>query len=71
MLTENDVIDAVVSHLTGKGWNIETISRTDQRGIDILANKGRTSLAIEAKGETSNRRGSSRYGKPFTSSQKL
>lgn len=71
MLTENDVIDAVVSYLKGKGWNIDAISRTNQRGIDILAKKGRSSLAIEAKGGTSNRRGSSRYGKPFTTSQKL
>ena len=71
MLTENDVIDAMVSHLKGKGWDINTISRTDQHGIDILAKKGRSSLAIEAKGGTSNRRGSSRYGKPFTTSQKL
>ena len=71
MLTEDDVIHAVVSYLNGKGWHIDTISLTNQRGVDILAKKGRCSLAIETKGATSNRHGSSRYGKPFTTSQKL
>lgn len=71
MLTENDVIKAVVSHLLDDGWKIENISSTDQRGFDILARKGQSSIAIEANGETSSKRGTNRYGKPFNASQRL
>ena len=70
MLTENDVIDAVVMHLQDDGWNIENVSRTTQRGPDILARKDQCSIVIEAKGETSSKIGTNRYGKSFTASQK-
>lgn len=71
MLDENDVIDSVVSYLKDDGWHIENVSSTDQRGFDILARKDHSSIAIEAKGETSSKRGTNRYGKPFSGSQRL
>ena len=70
MLTENDVVDAVARHLQRNGWRIECTSSTHERSHDILATKGETTLAIEAKGETSSDPGSSRFGKPFDSGQK-
>ncbi len=71
VLTEEDVIKAVASHLERHGWTIRNTSRTNQRGIDILAEKRGKMLAIEAKGGTSNRPGSARFGLSFTKSQKL
>ncbi len=70
MLTENDVVKAVAKHLQMGGWRIEHTSSTGDRGHDILATKGETTLAIEAKGGTSSKPGTNRYGKPFNSSQK-
>ena len=70
MLNENDVISAVVRYLKENGWRIENTSTTDQRGFDIEASIGETSLVVEAKGETSSKFGTKRYGKPFTSGQK-
>ena len=70
MLTENDVIESVVSHLGANDWRIVHERRTHQRGIDILAKRHGNTLAIEAKGGTSNRPGSARYGQPFTANQK-
>lgn len=71
MLTENDVIKAVALHLQDDGWNIEKCSSTVQRGFDILARKGQSSIAIEAKGETSSKRETNRYGRPFNGSQRM
>ena len=70
MLTENDVVDAVVKHLQKDGWRIERTSSTSERGHDILATKGETTLAVEAKGGTSSKPGTNRSGKPFDSGQK-
>ncbi len=70
MLTENDVVEAVVGHLTERGWQITDTNHTDQRGHDILARKGKTVLAVEAKGGTSSKRGTHRHGLPFSSGQK-
>ena len=70
MLTENDVICAVTRHLRDKGWRIEKVSTTGQRGFDILARKGRKSLVVEAKGETSSKHWTNRYDKGFTRGQK-
>ncbi|MDE0055469.1 MAG: hypothetical protein OXT64_14640 [Gammaproteobacteria bacterium] len=71
MLTENDVVSAVVKHLQKNGWHIERTSSTSERGHDILATKGETTLAVEAKkGGKSSKPGTSRYGKSFDSGQK-
>jgi Holliday junction resolvase-like predicted endonuclease len=70
MLTENDVIEAVVSHLKHRGWAILSTCSTGRHGIDILAEKGGKKLAVEAKGGTSATLATKRYGKPFTANQK-
>lgn len=70
MLTENQVVDAVAKHLQKKGWRIEHKSSTKEQGPDISARKGETTLAVEAKGGTSSKPRSSRYGQPFGSAQK-
>ena len=70
MLTENDVIKSVVSHLEANDWRIVDVRWTHQRGIDILAKRHGNTLAIEAKGGTASTPGSARYGQPFTANQK-
>lgn len=70
MLTENDVVDAVAAHLEADGWRIDERCYTTERGNDILATKGETTLAVEAKGEISADPRSSRSDKGFSSSQK-
>jgi Holliday junction resolvase-like predicted endonuclease len=69
MLTENQVVDAVCEFLLSQGWQIDSKAQTTQKGHDIVARKDRTILIIEAKGETSDRKGSARHGKPFDSAQ--
>ena len=70
MLTENDIVDAVAKHLQNGGWRIEYTSSTSERGHDILATKGETTLAIEVKGGTSSKSGTNRHGQSFNSGQK-
>lgn len=72
MLFESDVIDAVCASLQTRGYNIREKLGPTQRGDDIVAVKqGAVSvkLCVEAKAETSSRKSSTRYGKPFTSAQ--
>ena len=72
MLLESDVIDAVCLHLESQDYIISQRLRPTQRGDDIVAVKDgipNRKLIIEAKGETSSRKGSSRYGKQFSSAQ--
>ena len=70
MLDENEIIEAVLRYLEGKGWNITQALNTTEKGVDIIAhnNEGDTIL-IEAKGATSSREGSARFGKPYLRSQ--
>jgi hypothetical protein len=72
MLLESDVIDAVCAKLESNGYTIRQRLGTTQHGDDIIAVK-RTSpvreLFIEAKGETSSRTGSERFGKAFDGAQ--
>jgi len=69
MLYESDVSSAVVKHLKKNGYKIVQELKPTQKGIDIIAEKGNEVLCIEAKGETSFRKGSNRYGKAFHSGQ--
>jgi hypothetical protein len=72
MLLEFDVITSVCNKLKEKGYTIKQCLQTNQQGDDIIAIKeedSRIELYIEAKGETSSREGSSRFGKPFDSAQ--
>lgn len=69
-LYESDVVDAVCHYLTGCSYTIQQKLTPKQRGIDIIALKQGslfTELVIEAKGETSERSGSQRYGQPYGS----
>jgi len=72
MLTESQVIDAVCRFLKGKGFKIEQRRRETETGDDIVAvsTDGKTAL-IEAKGETSSKAFSSRFGKMFSGGQVL
>ena len=72
MLSENQVIEAVCSHLESHGYAITQRLTTKQHGHDIIAVRRGVSpieLHIEAKGETSDRKGSARHGKAFNSAQ--
>jgi hypothetical protein len=71
VLTENDVVKAVATHLTSKGYRIESALSTIQHGVDIVAihMKSKRVLRVEAKGGTSSKKGTNRFGKPFTRSQ--
>ena len=70
MITENDVVNAMVSFLKGKGYEITQALSTDEHRVDIIA-KSSTGINcfIEAKGGTSSKEGTNRYGKPFNKSQ--
>lgn len=67
MLYEDDIIDAVCGHLESHGFTVTQKLTAKQHGDDIIAtgNGHIRQLHIEAKGETSSRQGSGRYGTPF------
>ena len=70
MLTENDVIGAVVFHLKREGWEILSTCTTTQQGTDILAGREGQTLKVEAKGGTSSKP-TKRHGKEFSGGQKV
>ena len=69
---EMDVINAVCSYLQSRGYNIRRrVKKVTDKGNDIEAiAPDCTELYIEAKGSTSSRKGSERYGKEFDNNQK-
>jgi hypothetical protein len=69
-LTENEVVEAVAEHLRKAGWEQLRTCNTMQRGIDICAERGGVSLAVEAKGGGSSKPGTAKYGQPFSTGQK-
>ncbi|MCY4099974.1 MAG: hypothetical protein OXF46_03545 [Rhodobacteraceae bacterium] len=69
MLNENQVIEAVINYLELNGGIIMKCSTTNQQGDDIMAEKGSRKLSIEAKGATSSKPNTNRYGKRFNPSQ--
>jgi hypothetical protein len=72
MLTESDVIDAVSSFLHSQGYELRQKLSPSQRGHDIIAFKRGSPdrvLYIEAKGGTSSKPSTERYGKPFDGAQ--
>lgn len=71
MLTENDVVEAVRMTLEAEGWEIVSFSATHQRGPDIEARRDGKHLVVEAKGETSSKSKSKRFGSPFHDGQVL
>jgi hypothetical protein len=70
-MDENGVVAAVCSHLTNNGYAILQRLRTTSQGIDIIAKHPSSArrLLIEAKGGTSSRVGSPRFGKPYDENQ--
>jgi len=72
VLTENDVVDALAEHLErNAGYRVEERHSTKEHGVDIIAVKKATNelLLVEAKGGTSSKDGSNRFGKPFSRNQ--
>lgn len=71
MLDENDVVEAVCAYLEQNNFVVNRKLHTSERGIDIEATHSSSDrvLYVEAKGGTSSRSGSNRYGKPYTKSQ--
>lgn len=70
-MDENAVVESTCKLLISSGCLIVKRCNTTQRGIDIIARKESSGeeFFIEAKGGTSSRSGSPRYGKPYTQSQ--
>jgi len=68
-LNENDVVDAVCRYLKRSGYEIVQISHTRQQGDDIVAARAGERLIVEAKGATSARESSRRFGTAFSSAQ--
>jgi hypothetical protein len=73
MLSESDVISAVCQYLKSQGFQITRALSEIERGIDIeaITPDGKTKISIEAKGETSSKSTTARFGKPFNSNQSL
>jgi hypothetical protein len=71
MLNENEIIRALCLHLQATDHIIEQHCDAGVHGIDLIARTkdGGKRLLIEVKGGTSTRPDSSRYNKPYTSSQ--
>ena len=69
VLDEDFVVGAVCTHLAGRGYEIRQRLTTKQRGIDIIAVKAAVTWWVEAKGATSTRRGSPRFGSAFDAAQ--
>jgi hypothetical protein len=69
MLTEDDVTDAVQTHLCALGWTVLSRVYAHQRGDDLVVERDGHRLVIEAKGEGSSKPGTARYGSTFDSGQ--
>ena len=69
MLTENDVVEAVARDLTSRGYVVRQTRRTDEHGTDVIAENPSEVWFIEAKGGTSSKRHTNRFGKTFTLNQ--
>ena len=68
---ENAVVTAICDYLSAEGFEIEQQLLTTERGVDVVAKHPQTKVRafVEAKGGTSSRKDSERYGKPYTPSQ--
>ncbi|MCE9598372.1 MAG: hypothetical protein K8S54_10430 [Spirochaetia bacterium] len=71
MLTEKDVIDAVLAFLRRKGYSLHGRADPNERGVDLemISADGKKTFYIEAKGATSSKPATNRYGKQFTGAQ--
>jgi hypothetical protein len=71
MLTENEIIETLAEFLGREGYRIVKQLTTLEQGIDLDAIHIATSrrLLVEAKGGTSSKEGTARFGKPFSQNQ--
>jgi hypothetical protein len=72
MLTENDVVESVCRLVKAHGYEVHRQLTTKERGFDIVARKQGAhvvELRVEAKGETSSKETTKRYGRPFDTAQ--
>jgi hypothetical protein len=71
MLTESEVIAAICRFLKSQQFHISQSLSETEKGIDIegVAPDGESKFSIEAKGETSSKSRTARFGKPFDSKQ--
>ncbi|MGA8182154.1 MAG: hypothetical protein WB819_00750 [Terriglobia bacterium] len=69
IITEDEVVDAVIGFLKPKGWEIESRATVRQHGYDIVAVRNAKRLIIEAKGAGSSQAHTRRFGQQFTRSQ--
>ena len=71
MLTESEVIAGVCTFLKSNRFRVTRFLSETERGIDIqaLIPDGKRHVSIEAKGETSSKVGSGRFGRAFDSGQ--
>ena len=70
-LDENAVVVAICKHLMLLCYEIKQQLSTTEHGIDVIAQHpdSKVQVLVEAKGGTSSRLGSKRYGKPYTQNQ--
>lgn len=68
-LNEDQVVDATVRYLRRQGYKILKVATTRDKGPDIISEKNGRQLWVEAKGDTSARVGSPRFGQQFNRSQ--
>lgn len=69
VLTEDEVIDAVIAFLETDRWSILSRATAKQHGDDVVAVREGERLIIEAKGAGSSKPGTKRYGQEFTKGQ--
>ncbi len=70
MITENDVIKAMMDYLKNIDYTVKETCTTHQRGIDIVSETiDGVPCYIEAKGGTSSKSETNRFGQPFSHGQ--
>jgi hypothetical protein len=69
MLTENDIVLAVEKQFAARGYTIRQVRRTTEHGTDVVAENVAEVWYVEAKGATSSKHHTNRFGKPFTLNQ--
>ncbi len=69
ILTEDEVVDAVIDYLTQDGWEILGVAHAHEHGDDITAERDGVRLIVEAKGAGSSKVGTKRFGLVFNRGQ--
>lgn len=69
MINENEAISILCDYLMRNGYFINQQLDTRQKGVDIIAQKDKSQLFIEVKGETPASPTSKKFGKQFSGTQ--